>query len=50
MRHDISIVKAHGTGTDSNNKSEKAAILGAGLQDFVVTSYKQKIGHTMGSS
>ncbi len=50
MRHDIGIVKAHGTGTESNNKSEKTAILGAGLKDFVVTSYKQKIGHTMGSS
>ncbi len=50
MRHNISIVKAHGTGTDSNNRSEKTAILGAGLKDFVVTSYKQKIGHTMGSS
>ena len=50
MRHDIGIVKAHGTGTESNNKSERAAILGSGLKDFVVTSYKQKIGHTMGSS
>ena len=50
FRHDIGIVKSHGTGTESNNKAEKAAILGAGLQDFVVTSYKQKIGHTMGSS
>jgi 3-oxoacyl-(acyl-carrier-protein) synthase len=50
MRHDISIVKAHGTGTESNNKAEKAAILGSGLKDIVVTSYKQKIGHTMGSS
>lgn len=50
MRHDIGIVKAHGTGTESNNKSEKTAILGSGLKDFVVTSYKQKIGHTMGSS
>jgi 3-oxoacyl-(acyl-carrier-protein) synthase len=49
-RNAIKIVKAHGTGTESNNKAEKAAILGAGLSDFVVTSYKQKIGHTMGSS
>jgi len=24
--------------------------MSAGLSDFVVTSYKQKIGHTMGSS
>ena len=50
MRHDISIVKTHGTGTESNNKAEKAAILGSGLQDFVATSYKPKIGHTMGAS
>ena len=50
MRHDISIVKTHGTGTESNNKAEKAAILGSGLKDFVATSYKPKIGHTMGAS
>jgi len=50
MRHDIKIVKTHGTGTESNNKAEKAAVLGSGLQDFVATSYKPKIGHTMGSS
>jgi 3-oxoacyl-(acyl-carrier-protein) synthase len=50
LRQDIKIVKAHGTGTESNNKAEKTAILKAGFEDFVVTSYKQKIGHTMGSS
>jgi len=50
MRHDIKIVKTHGTGTESNNKAEKAAVLGSGLKDFVATSYKPKIGHTMGSS
>lgn len=50
LRHDIGIVKTHGTGTESNNKAEKAAILGSGLKDFVATSYKPKIGHTMGSS
>lgn len=50
LRQDIKIVKAHGTGTESNNKAEKTAIMSAGLSDFVVTSYKQKIGHTMGSS
>lgn len=50
MRHDIKIVKTHGTGTASNNKSEKAALLNCGLQDFVATSYKPKIGHTMGAS
>lgn len=50
LRHDISIVKTHGTGTESNNKAEKAAILGSGLKDFVATSYKPRIGHTMGAS
>jgi len=50
LRHDIGIVKTHGTGTESNNKAERAAILGSGLKNFVATSYKQKIGHTMGSS
>jgi 3-oxoacyl-(acyl-carrier-protein) synthase len=46
---DIKIVKTHGTGTHSNNVAEKAA-LEYTLKDFVATSYKQKIGHTMGSS
>ena len=50
LRHDISIVKTHGTGTESNNRAEKAAILGSGLKDFVATSYKPRIGHTMGAS
>lgn len=46
---DIKIVKAHGTGTKSNNVSERAALEDV-LYDFVATSYKQKIGHTMGAS
>jgi 3-oxoacyl-(acyl-carrier-protein) synthase len=45
----ISIVKTHGTGTVSNNTAEKAAILSE-IPSFVATSYKQKIGHTMGAS
>jgi 3-oxoacyl-(acyl-carrier-protein) synthase len=45
----VSVVKTHGTGTLSNNKSEKAALLTT-LKDFVATSYKAKIGHTMGAS
>jgi len=45
----IKIVKTHGTGTASNNKAEKNA-LNQTLQGFIATSYKQKIGHTMGSS
>lgn len=46
----IKIVKTHGTGTASNNKAEKSAIVGAGFTDYVATSYKPSIGHTMGSS
>lgn len=46
---DIKIVKTHGTGTFSNNKAEGSA-LRAVLDDFVATSYKQRIGHTMGAS
>ena len=45
----IKIVKTHGTGTASNNKAEKNA-LNQTLKEFIATSYKQKIGHTMGSS
>lgn len=48
-RHKISIVKTHGTGTKSNNIAEKAAIESC-LDEFVATSYKQRIGHTMGAS
>ena len=47
--YEIAIVKTHGTGTESNNKAEKTALFNT-LDDFVATSYKQKIGHTMGSS
>lgn len=45
----IKVVKTHGTGTQSNNRAEKAA-LQACLSDFVATSFKPKIGHTMGAS
>lgn len=48
LPEDIKIVKTHGTGTASNNKSEKNAL--SMLPKFVATSYKQKIGHTMGAS
>ena len=46
---DIKVVKTHGTGTISNNKAEGNA-LRAVLDDFIATSYKQRIGHTMGAS
>lgn len=45
----VSVVKTHGTGTKSNNQAEKTALTGL-LPDFVATSYKQVIGHTMGAS
>jgi 3-oxoacyl-[acyl-carrier-protein] synthase II len=48
LPEDIKIVKTHGTGTASNNKAEKNAL--SILPKFVATSYKQKIGHTMGAS
>jgi 3-oxoacyl-(acyl-carrier-protein) synthase len=46
---DIKIVKTHGTGTISNNTSELTALQST-LKSFVATSYKQRIGHTMGAS
>jgi 3-oxoacyl-(acyl-carrier-protein) synthase len=47
----IKVVKTHGTGTKSNNVSEKAALYRAlGMDGYVATSYKQRIGHTMGAS
>jgi 3-oxoacyl-(acyl-carrier-protein) synthase len=48
-RKDIRVVKTHGTGTASNNAAERAA-LEATLEGFIATSFKPKIGHTMGAS
>lgn len=45
----VGVVKTHGTGTLSNNLAEKTA-LETLPADFVATSYKAKIGHTMGAS
>ena len=45
----IKVVKTHGTGTPVNNAAEKTALQRT-LSDFVATSYKQRIGHTMGAS
>ena len=42
-------MKTHGTGTKSNNLAERSALSGV-LKDFVATSFKQRIGHTMGAS
>ena len=46
----IQVVKTHGTGTKSNNQSEKAALQQIFHTPFIATSYKQWIGHTMGAS
>ena len=48
-KNDIRLVKTHGTGTPVNNAAEKSALLGS-LNEFVATSYKPRIGHTMGAS
>ena len=47
---DIQLVKTHGTGTKSNNQAEKAALQQIFHSKFIATSYKQRIGHTMGAS
>jgi 3-oxoacyl-[acyl-carrier-protein] synthase-1 len=46
----ISVVKTHGTGTMSNNVSEKNAVDTILKDDFIATSFKPTIGHTMGAS
>jgi 3-oxoacyl-(acyl-carrier-protein) synthase len=46
---DVSIIKTHGTGTVTNNTAEKNAITSV-FNDFVATSYKQRIGHTLAAS
>ena len=45
----IRVVKTHGTGTKSNNRAERTALT-AVLDEFIATSYKPSIGHTMGAS
>ena len=42
-------MKTHGTGTPTNNVAEKNAIT-AVFNDFVATSYKQRLGHTLAAS
>jgi 3-oxoacyl-(acyl-carrier-protein) synthase len=48
-KENISIVKTHGTGTESNNESETMALFKT-IPNFIATSFKPKIGHTMGAS
>ena len=45
----VYMVKTHGTGTPVNNAAEKTA-LQRSLPEFIATSYKPRIGHTMGAS
>jgi 3-oxoacyl-(acyl-carrier-protein) synthase len=45
----VNLVKTHGSGTPVNNVAEKSALTRT-LDDFIATSYKQRIGHTMGAS
>jgi 3-oxoacyl-(acyl-carrier-protein) synthase len=49
LAKDIKVVKTHGTGTASNNAAERAALESV-LEGFIATSFKPKIGHTMGAS
>ena len=46
----VGIVKTHGTGTEMNNQAEKAALHNVFGNDFVATSFKPTIGHTLGTS
>lgn len=46
---EVKLVKTHGTGTPVNNQAEKAALVTV-LKDFVATSYKQRVGHTLAAS
>jgi 3-oxoacyl-(acyl-carrier-protein) synthase len=45
----VQMVKTHGTGTPVNNAAEKSALTDL-LPEFIATSYKQRVGHTMGAS
>ncbi len=43
----VDLIKTHGTGTPTNNQAERSAIESVFGDDFVATSYKPMIGHTM---
>ncbi|MDD5358928.1 MAG: beta-ketoacyl synthase N-terminal-like domain-containing protein [Sulfurovaceae bacterium] len=47
---DISFIKTHGTGSKSNSISESKAIRECFGEDFIATSYKSEIGHTLGAN
>jgi 3-oxoacyl-(acyl-carrier-protein) synthase len=48
-RSEVNLVKTHGTGTPVNNAAEKTALQKC-LPEFIATSYKPRIGHTVGVS
>ncbi len=48
-KNKVRLVKTHGTGTLVNNAAEKSALLRS-LNEFVATSYKPRIGHTLSAS
>jgi 3-oxoacyl-(acyl-carrier-protein) synthase len=50
MPRDIDLIKTHGTGTKSNNKAEHNALVTVFGKQFMATSFKPTIGHTMGAS
>jgi len=47
--NEIKVIKTHGTGTPTNNDAEGAALKTL-FNDFVATSYKQHVGHTLAAS
>lgn len=49
-REEISFIKTHGTGSKSNSISESTAIRECFDNDFIATSYKAEIGHTLGAN
>ena len=49
-RNKIAVVKTHGTGTRSNNAAERSALDSTLSDQYVATSFKPAIGHTMGAS
>lgn len=46
----VSVIKTHGTGTKSNNLAERNALDQVFKFNYVATSFKPTIGHTMGAS
>lgn len=48
--HSVTVIKTHGTGTKSNNVAERNALDTVFKDEYVATSFKPAIGHTMGAS